>query len=126
MIVLKDIGVGFFVNVLMTLLIIYLCIDIIRKPQKEIPKRRGLKRYDYIVIAAVPENKWTEHKSVRIGIDLVDEPFTYLYTALLINNDTKVYKLNDIWVEKETKHETEYSKFIGITVENYLLSQKTT
>ena len=41
-----------------------------------------------------------------------------------INNETCVYKLNNIWIEKESNQETEYSKFIGIAVDNYLLTRK--
>lgn len=112
--------VGLFISLLM-----YAYIYNLRHPQKSTPKRRGLHIHDYTIIATVPENKWTEHLFLRIGIDIVDEPHTYLYKALLINNDTYVYKLDDIWIEKETKQETEYSKFIGMAVDNYLLSKKT-
>ena len=94
-------------------------------PQKYTSKSQGLPRYDYLIIATVPVNKWTERHFLRIGIDLVDEPYTYLYKAFYINNDTYVYKLNDIWLEKDSNQETEYSKFIGTAVENYLLSRKT-
>ncbi len=54
----------------------------------------------------------------------MDKPYKYLHKALLINNDTLLYKLDDIWVEKETKQETEYSKFIGMAVDNYIKSIK--
>lgn len=125
--IIKYIGIGLLVVVLLLLLlIVYFFIDNHINPQKEIPKRKGLKRYDYIIIATVSENKWTEKNYIRIAIDLVDEPYTYVYSVLYINNDTKVYKLNDIWVEQETEQETEYSKFIGMAVDNYLLSQKKT
>ncbi len=107
------------------LLLMYAYIYNLRHPQKSIPKRRGLHVPDYVIIASVPINQWTEHLFLRIGIDLVDEPHKYLYTGLLINNDTSVHKLDDIWIEKETKQETEYSKFIGMAVYNYLLSEKT-
>ncbi len=93
-------------------------------PKKYTSKRKRIPRYDYLIIATVPKNKWTEHLFVRIGIGLVDEPYTYLYKAMHINNETCVYKLNNIWIEKESNQETEYSKFIGIAVDNYLLTRK--
>lgn len=125
MIIIKYIGVGLLIIILLlVVLILYYYVNDLRHPQKNISKRKGLHRYDYLIIATVPENKWTEHHFLRIGIDLVDETHTYLYRALNINNDTFVYKLDDIWVEKETNQETEYSKFIGTAVENYLSSKK--
>jgi hypothetical protein len=126
MIIIKYIGVGLLIILLLLLLlVIYYYIKYLIHPQKQTSKRQGLYRFDYLIIATVPENKWTEHLFLRIGIDLADEPHTYLYKALLINNDTYVYKLDNIWIEKETKQETEYSKFIGMAVDNYLLSKKT-
>ena len=125
MIIIKYIGVGLLIILLLLLLLfIYYYINALKHPQKHTSKSQGLRSSDYLIIAIVPENKWTEHLFLRIGIDLVDEPHTYLYRALLINNDTFVYKLDDIWVEKETKLETEYSKFIGIAVDNYIKSIK--
>jgi hypothetical protein len=126
MIIIKYIGVVLLIILLLlVLLAIYYYINYLKHPQKQTSKRQGLYRFDYLIIATVPENKWTEHLFLRIGIDLVDETHKYLYTGLLINNDTSVYKLDDIWIEKETKQETEYSKFIGMAVDNYLLSEKT-
>lgn len=126
MIIIKYIGVGILIILLlMVVLIIYYYIFSLKHPQKIITKRRGLHVPDYVIIVSVPINQWTEHLFLRIGIDLVDEPHKYLYTGLLINNDTCVYKLDEIWIEKETKQETEYSKFIGMAVENYLLGEKT-
>lgn len=126
MIIIKYIGVGLLIILLLlVLLFTYYYIDHLRRPQKQTSKRQGLpSRTDYLIIAKVPANKWTKHLFLRIGIDLVDEPHIYIYRALLINNDTYVYKLDDVWVEKETKQETEYSKFIGIAVDNYLLNRK--
>jgi hypothetical protein len=123
----KYIGIGLLIVVLLLLLlIVYLFIDNHINPQKEIPKRKGLKRYDYYITSSgIPENKWTEHNFLRLGIDIVDAPYIYVHTALLINNDTKVCKLNDKWVEQETEQETEYSKFIGMAVEIDLKSRMT-
>jgi hypothetical protein len=126
MIIIKYIGEGILIILLLLgVLIIYYYVVSLKHPQKSIPKRRGLHVPDYVIIVSVPINQWTEHLFLRIGIDLVDETHKYLYTGLLINNDTSVYKLDDIWIEKETKQETEYSKFIGMAVDNYLLTEKT-
>lgn len=121
--IIKYIGIGLLI-VLLILIFFFTKSNI--NPQEDIPVvRKGLPpRTDYLIIATVPKNKWTEHLFLRIGIDLVDEPYTYIYRALLINNDTYVYKLDDIWVEKESNQETEYSKFIGIAIENYLIDKK--
>lgn len=120
--IIKYIGIGLLI-VLLILIFFFARSNI--NLQEDIPVvRKGLHVYYYVITAKVPKNKWTEHLFVRIGIDLVDEPYTYLYRALLINNDTYVYKLDDVWVEKETKQETEYSKFIGIAIDNYLLNRK--
>lgn len=119
--IIKYIGIGLLIVLLM--LIFFFTRNNIN-PQEDIPiVRKGLHVYDYVITAKVPINKWTEHLFVRIGIDVVDEPYTYLYKALLINNDSTVYKIDAIWVEKETKQETEYSIFIGMAVENYLVGQ---
>jgi hypothetical protein len=119
--VLEYIGSAFFVIAILVMILRYFFfnedISYTQEPPKKTP---GLRKYDYLIIATVPENKWTKHLFVRIGIDLVDEPYTYLYHARNINNETEIYKLNEIWVEKETQEETEYSKFIGMAVDNYL------
>lgn len=107
------------------LLLIFFYIRCIIYPQKNIPVvKRGLLHYDYVIIAHVTKNQWTEKTSIRIFIYLVDEPHKYLYNAKYINNDTYIYKLDDTWVEKETNEETEYSNFIGMAVDNYLLTRK--
>jgi hypothetical protein len=119
--VLEYIGTAFFVIVILVMVLRYFFFNedtsYTLEPAKKTP---GLRKFDYLIIATVPENKWTKHLYVRIAIDVVDEPYVYVYHAKYINNETEVYKLNEIWIEKETQEETEYSKFIGMAVDNYL------
>lgn len=124
MIIIKYIGEGILIILLLlVLLIIYYYIAALKHPQKSIPKRRGLHVPDYGIIVSVPINQWTKDSSTRILIYIEDEPHIYEYKAIFIK-DTYVYKTNDIWLEKESNQETEYSQFIGSLVENYLSSKK--
>jgi hypothetical protein len=124
MIIIKYIGVGLLIILLLlVLLTIYYYINDLKHPQKHISKRRGLHVPDEVIIAPVPINQWTEDSSTRILIYIEEETHTYVYKAHFIK-DTYVYKLNEIWLEKESNQETEYSKFIGRVVENYLLTKK--
>jgi hypothetical protein len=77
MIIIKYIGVGLFIISLLLLFIYYYInalkqlkkrtsksqglrhSDYLRYPQKQTSKRQGLYRFDYLIIATVPENKWT-------------------------------------------------------------------
>ena len=107
----------------LVLLIIYCYITALKHPQKNISTRRGLQVPDYVIIAPVLINQWTKDPSIRILIYIEDEPHTFVYKALFIK-DTYVYKTNEMWLEKESNQETEYSKFIGSVVENYLSVKK--
>ena len=78
---------------------------------------------DHIIFAPVSKNQWTEDSSIRILLYIVDEPYTYLYNAFFVNN-SYIYVINDVWLDKETTQETEYSKFIGMAIDNYLNSKK--
>jgi hypothetical protein len=120
MIVIKYIGVGILIILLLlVLLIIYYYITSLKHPQKSIPKRRGLHVPDFVIIVSVPINQWTKDSSTRILIYIEDEPLICEYKAIFIK-DTYVYKINEIWLEKESNQETEYAKFIGSLVENYI------
>ena len=124
MIIIKYIGVGLLIILLLlVLLTIYYYINDLRHPQKHILKRKGLHVPDDVIIAPLPTNQWTEDSSTRILIYIEEEPHIYEYKAHFIK-DTYVYKLNEKWLEKNSNQETEYSKFIGRVVENYLLNRK--
>lgn len=86
-------------------------------------ERKGLHVPDYVIITQVPKNQWTEVSTIRILVYIVDEPYTYLYRAFFVN-EKYLYKLDNIWLEKEANQETEYSKFIGLAIDNYLLNRK--
>ena len=124
MIIIKYIGVGILIILLLLLLlIIYYYISALRHPQKHISKRKGLHVPDDVIIASLPTNQWTKDSSTRILIYIEEEPHIYEYKAFFIK-DTYVYKLNEKWLEKDSNQETEYSKFIGKVIENYLLTMK--
>jgi hypothetical protein len=87
-------------------------------------ERKGLHVPDYVIITQVPKNQWTDDSSIRILVYIVDELYTYLYRAYFVINEIYLYKLDNIWLEKEANQETEYSKFIGLAIDNYLLNRK--
>jgi hypothetical protein len=123
MIIIKYIGVGILIILLLlVLLIIYYNISALKYPKKNISTRRGLHVPDHVIIAPIPINQWTKDSSTRILIYIEAESHTYLYKAQFIK-DTYVCKINEIWLEKESNQETEYSKFIGSVVENHLNSK---
>lgn len=78
---------------------------------------------DDVIIATLPINQWTKDSFTRIFIYLKEEPHIYEYKAHFIK-DTYVYNINEKWLEKESNQETEYSKFIGKVIENYLKNKK--
>lgn len=124
MIIIKYIGEGILIILLLlVLLIIYFYIASLKHPQKSTPKRRGLHVPDYVIIVSLPINQWTKDTSTRILIYIEDEPHICEYKAIFIK-DIYIYKINEIWLEKESNQETEYSKFIGSVIENYLSSKK--
>lgn len=125
MILLKYIGLVLLVLILFAIVIlIYFYITNMTNSQQNITTRKGIVVPDDVIFIQVPINQWTEATKIRILVYIVDEPYAYLYRAYFVINEIYVYKLDDIWVEKETKQETEYSKFIGLAIDNYLLNRK--